>query len=83
MKALAAFLAVLGAALSARAADRSPSAEEIVRRLSGPPVIGLTRGLPEPRGVSVEAAATLIARPSIDLEVNFAFNSAAPPPTPC
>jgi outer membrane protein OmpA-like peptidoglycan-associated protein len=53
------------------------SAQEIVEQLSRRPDLGLTRSLPVGRGVSVEAATTAVEQPSVDLEVNFPFNSAA------
>ncbi len=72
-------LTIVGA-LPLQAGDpRKPSADEIVKELSREPqtrAMGLSRGfVPGGRGVSVEGPTESVARPSVDLEVNFEFNS--------
>ena len=65
--------------VGAYAADpRKPSAAEIVNQLSDPPPSrGLTRGFgPTGRNMTVEAPTAPAAPKSLDMEVNFEFNSA-------
>jgi outer membrane protein OmpA-like peptidoglycan-associated protein len=76
---IAATLLGLMLAWDTRAAEtQRPTAADIVKRLSAPaPPAGLTRGFtPNERGISVEAATTQTATPSVSLEVNFEYNSA-------
>jgi outer membrane protein OmpA-like peptidoglycan-associated protein len=73
---LAVFVIAIAAAIPAYAQDqRKPTESELIERLKTGPQ---TRGFAvDARGIKVEGAATPAENPSVDLDVNFEFNSTA------